>query len=170
VYIKHRAQLCLNMSRLRLYALWKGDLSNTMVHPAMVHVADLFGFLLWQTQNAQFSLGTEEYLRLVAEEALAQLESTEDGRVQNCVATRLQVYCAHAGYHFYARRIDTCREYLSRALAVVNRIGTGTIVNQALGAHFEPDQKENGPHIEARNKEEGAIFHLMHLRTTVQNS
>jgi hypothetical protein len=148
------------MSRLRLYALWMGDLSGTMIHPAMVHAATLFGFLLWQADNAQFSLGTEEYLRLLAQESLAQLEVTDDQHIQNHVATRIQVYCTLAGYHFYARRIDQCREYLQQALHVVNRAGTATILKQALEAKFDSSQTEGGPYLEARNMEEGTSVGL----------
>jgi hypothetical protein len=143
------------MTALRLYALFKGDLSRAFIHPAMVHTANLFGFLLWQVQSTQFSLGTEEYLRLLAEESVALMETEPDETIPNPVASRVQVYCTLAGYHFYGKRVDACREYLSRAAGVIERAGTATLVRQAMEAKFDHSQVEAGPYLEARNAEEG---------------
>jgi hypothetical protein len=144
------------MTGLRFYALWQGDEGGDFIHISLVHAANLFGFHLWQTEAATFCQGTEDHYRALAEESLAALESETHELSLPEVATRIQVYCTHAGYHFYAKKLDSAREYLSRAADVVSRVTTVAIVKAVLEANFEGTEVKTGPCIEARSAEEGA--------------
>lgn len=154
------------MHPLRLYALWQGDESNDFVHIAMVHASNLLGFHLWQNLNSTFSLGTEEYLRALAEESLAMLEETSDAQVPAHVPTRLQVYCTLASYHLYCRRIDISREYLSRAAEVVKKANPEALTASALEAKFDPATVDGSPYMDARNGDEGN-HELMSLKISL---
>jgi hypothetical protein len=143
------------MTGLRFYALWTGDEGGDFIHISMVHAANLFGFHLWQVETATFSQGTENHLRALADESLAALENETHELTLPDVATRIQVYCTHAGYHFYTHKLDAAREYLSRAADVVARVTTAAIVKAVLEAKFGDIELHTGPFLEARGAEEG---------------
>jgi hypothetical protein len=161
------------MTGLRFYALWQGDEGGDLIHISLVHAANLFGFHLWQTEATTFCQGTEDHFRALAEESLVALENETHELTLPEVATRIQVYCIHAGYHFYAKKLDAAREYLSRAADVVSRVTTVAIVKAVLEANFGDTEVKTGPFLEARSAEEGTrgsrgISSITHSQTTAE--
>ncbi|KAK0468433.1 uncharacterized protein EV420DRAFT_1504407 [Desarmillaria tabescens] len=58
IFFSYRAQLGVCLSDEKLFAVSRGDVSNTVVHPVMVHVAQLWGALV-QEESSYFRTITE---------------------------------------------------------------------------------------------------------------
>jgi hypothetical protein len=141
----------------RVLALLAGDMSGSLIHPALVHVAHLSGFAIWQERHACFSLGTEEYLRQVAEDALASLELEGDHADNFC--PRIHMYTTLAGYHLQGRRIEPYQSYLHLATDLINRVDVTTMFDEFLAAGYPTSRTDTGPHVQAVSPLEGIVDH-----------
>jgi hypothetical protein len=139
---------------MRIWAIYEGDLSGTLVHPALIHVAHLGGFAVWQQEHSRFSCGTEEYLLRLAEDSLADLEKEQD-KSRNWFLTCTYVYTAIAGYHLWCRRVDMYLEYLHRATDLVNNFDVESIIDEFLASEYPISRAETGPYAMTFSTSEG---------------
>jgi hypothetical protein len=157
----------MSLMGMRIIAILQGDTSTTLVHPALIHAIHLCGFVIWQERNARFSVGTEDYLRQIAEDALARLEAEGDRGQLNWLCTRVHVYCAMAGYHLWGRRIQPYLEYLKNAAQVVNTIDVKSIIDNFLATDNSASRSQNGPSVEAHTTAEGPLHEERSQRSLI---
>jgi hypothetical protein len=145
------------MQGLRMYALLSGDSSGEFAHPAMINAAELLGFVMWQEQQGQFSLLTEEYLLHLTNDSLATLEHSlvHDGFDVNKFCSALHVYCVIALYHFLGRRLPSFQDVLKQAVDLVQLVGAEHLVTMLLATPVDPSLLDAGSYSESRNVQEG---------------
>jgi hypothetical protein len=142
-----------------MYALLSGDNSGEFAHPAMINAAELLGFVMWQEQQGQFSLLTEEYLLHLTNESLATLEHSliHDGFDMNKFCSAVHVYCAIALYHFLGRRLPSFRDVLKQAVDLVQLVGAEHLVTMLMATPVDPSLLDAGSYSESRNAQEGTV-------------
>lgn len=62
--------MCVAFTTARTEALLRGDLSGTIIHPVLVSIADLIGFVHWQDATAKYSMACEEKLLSAVQTAM----------------------------------------------------------------------------------------------------
>jgi hypothetical protein len=154
MYLNRAVHCCLSIMNVRVRAIYEGDLSGTLVHPTIIHVAHIGGFLVWQEQHSHFSCGTEAYLLQIAEDALLSLES-EGSQSPNWFFSCIYVYTALASCHMLRRYLDPCLDYLRRATDLVNSVDTKSMIEELLASDYPVSRAETGPYAEAINTPEG---------------
>jgi hypothetical protein len=146
-----------SMEAARMYAIPIGDTSGTFIHPAMITASELLGFVLWQEQQGQFSLMTEEYLLRLTKDSLADLERRrmQQGFNSDTFCTSMQVYCTIALYHFLGRRVPEFREQLRCAFDLVQLVGLEHIITSMMATPLDPSLMDAASYSESRNPQEG---------------
>ena len=99
------------MREAKWKAVKEGDHSGQVVHPALIHLAQLIGGVLWRMHNKTDSLIIHEEVEL--RNALRALDQRPDP------STLLSIDCLLAWYFLYRRQVDEGRSYLVRAYQVV---------------------------------------------------
>jgi hypothetical protein len=88
-----------------------GDVSGRIVHPAIIHVSQLLGSLLWRTQQKTEVLVVSEDVEL--QSLLQALQNTPDP------ATLVMIYTLVSWYFYYQRHLRSGAQYLGEAAKVV---------------------------------------------------
>jgi hypothetical protein len=148
------------MMGMRLLAIHEGDLSGTIVHPALIHAAHVCGFAAWQVQHSRFSCGTEDYLLRLAEDALAGLENERD-KSPNWFFSCIYVYIALGGFHLFRRHLEPYMNYLRRAADLINNSDVQSMIDEFLTSDYPVPHAEMGPYVGAINTAEGAKSQIL---------
>lgn len=115
-FLAHNVQIGVYLRESKWNAIKEGDYSGKAVHPAMLHLAQLIGGVLWRIHNKTDSLIINEDVEL--RNAIGAIESTPPDP-----ATLLSIDCLLAWYHLFKRRVDEGRVYLVKAYQVVVEYG-----------------------------------------------
>ncbi|EKM55428.1 uncharacterized protein PHACADRAFT_161409 [Phanerochaete carnosa HHB-10118-sp] len=111
LFLKHQTQLGFYFRESKLNAIRNGDFSGQVIHPSMVHAAQLLGSLLWRAHTKTDVLVVNEEVEMGA--ILNSLSEPPDS------ATLVVIYCLLAWYTLYLRQIDPGREYMAKAANVL---------------------------------------------------
>ncbi|GJE95122.1 hypothetical protein PsYK624_113030 [Phanerochaete sordida] len=111
LFLKHQIQFGFYLRESKLNAIRSGDFSGRVIHPALVHAAQLLGSLLWRVH-------TKTPVTVINEDV-------EIGAVLNSLGnppdpiTLVIVYGLLAWYNLYLRQVDLGRDYLAKAAQVI---------------------------------------------------
>ncbi|KAG7449352.1 uncharacterized protein BT62DRAFT_929321 [Guyanagaster necrorhizus] len=114
IFFSHRAQLGVCLSDEKLFAVSRGDLSNSVVHPVMVHVAQLWGSLV-QEESSYFRMLTESM------QLQSVLDYLNDSREILPPTTSLQAHGIISLYYFTKGDVFKGREYLLKSAHLLMR-------------------------------------------------
>ncbi|KAK0190869.1 hypothetical protein F5146DRAFT_1046102 [Armillaria mellea] len=114
IFFSHRAQLGVCLSDEKLFAVGRGDVSNAVVHPVMVHVAQLWGALV-QEESSYFRTLTENM------QLQSVLDYLNDAREVLPPATSLQAHGIVSLYYFTKGDLYKGREYLLKSAHLLMR-------------------------------------------------
>lgn len=134
LFLKHQIQLGFYLRESKLNAIQNGDFSGRVVHPSMVHAAQLLGSLLWRAHNKTDVLVINEDVEIGA--VLNSLNDPSDP------ISSVIVYGLLAWYTLYIRQIDLGREYMVKTAHVLtanNMLLTPPHMNDMLALE-EPDE------------------------------
>ncbi|KAK0206628.1 hypothetical protein DFS33DRAFT_1315881 [Desarmillaria ectypa] len=114
IFFSCRAQLGVCLSDEKLFAISRGDVSNTVVHPVMVHVAQLWGALVQEESS---------YFRTITESMQLQsvLDYLNDSREILPPATSIQAHGIISLYYFTKGDLYKGREYLLKSAHLLMR-------------------------------------------------
>ena len=112
--------MCLSLTSPKAQALRRGDLSGALIHPALVPIATLIGFVYWQDNHEHFDSGREDGLLEAAEASLMLLraESTSHDRLLSL----MQAYTLMGLYLFWQSRVALGYDSLHKAAEIVGRL------------------------------------------------
>lgn len=100
----HTAQVGIWLRESKLKAIKEGDYSGKVVHPALIHLAQLIGGVFWLMHSRSDALIINEEIELRnTQRALDHLPDP---------ATMLSIYCLLAWYHLYKRQLEDGRNML----------------------------------------------------------
>ncbi|KAH7887278.1 hypothetical protein F5I97DRAFT_1806245 [Phlebopus sp. FC_14] len=111
LFIAHGLQLGLCLSNRKLDALRAGDLSGAVLQPAMVHIAHLWGHVLWQLKHSVSRPDVELRLCNIAVDALTNTFQPPPSDTM----TWLNAYALMGLYFFRRREICRGREFMLKA-------------------------------------------------------
>ncbi|KAK0491102.1 hypothetical protein IW261DRAFT_64771 [Armillaria novae-zelandiae] len=114
IFFSHRAQLGVCLSDEKLFAVRRGDVSNFVVHPVMVHVAQLWGALVQEESS---------YFRNLTENMQFQnvLDCLNDSQEILPPTTSLQAHGIVSLYYFTKGDLYKGREYLLKSAHLLMR-------------------------------------------------
>ncbi|KAK0453716.1 hypothetical protein EV421DRAFT_1765967 [Armillaria borealis] len=114
IFFSHRAQLGVCLSDEKLFAVRRGDISNAVVHPIMIHVAQLWGALV-QEESSYFRTLTETM------QLQSVLDYLNDSREILPPTTSLQAHGIVSLYYFTKGDLYKGREYLLKSAHLLMR-------------------------------------------------
>ena len=111
-FLAHQVQLGFYLRDAKIQAVLSGDLSGRVVHPAVVHLAQMVGAFLWKVHHQTDVLILSEDIEML--KILNCLEYPPDS------ATLVMVYTVIGEYLLFKRQPDAARMYLVKATQVMS--------------------------------------------------
>ncbi|GJE98520.1 Zn(II)2Cys6 transcription factor domain-containing protein [Phanerochaete sordida] len=134
LFLSHQIQLGFYLRETKRQAVLAGDLSGRIVHPAVIHLAQLVGTYLWTLHHKTDVLVVSEDVELL--KVLSALEYAPEP------ATLIMIYTVLGEYFLYKRQIEAGRPYLVKASKVLSfedlQLSTPSL--DALLVVGEPDE------------------------------
>ncbi|THU99254.1 hypothetical protein K435DRAFT_795039 [Dendrothele bispora CBS 962.96] len=136
IFLKHNLQLGLSLTQAKVDALRVGDLSGQIIHPILVYISHLWGFLFSQVDRTSPSPEETNYLQPILK-ILPTMTSDKD------VLPNIQAHCLTALYFYFKVQISTGRELLLKAIDIVQQQGLAPHVADD-GFNFGENFSRNG--------------------------
>ena len=134
LFLSHQIQLGFYLRDAKVQAVISGDLSGRIVHPALVHLAQLVGAFLWKLHHKTEVLIVSEDMEML--KVLGALEYPPDP------VTLLVIYIVLGEYLYFKRQTEAGRLYLVKASQVMTaqELQLSTPNVHALLSMGEPDE------------------------------
>ncbi|KAJ7272923.1 hypothetical protein C8J57DRAFT_262302 [Mycena rebaudengoi] len=165
LFLQAAPQYGFSLSLKKLDAIAKGDMTGLVVHPVLVHVCHLGGYLLDFLKQSRTSVSFEieeelTYMRLIQGSLNGMFEPAPDPITSILTYTTLTLYFAFQG------RVDRCQEFL----AVASKIALEHDIDLACLGNIYSDEIHHGFSAFPNNDadEMRAVFsHLIYVATAV---
>lgn len=112
LFLSHHLQLGFYLRETKRQAVLAGDFSGRVVHPAVVHLAQLIGAFLWKQHHKTDVLILSEDVELF--NVLSALEYPAEP------STLVMVYIVLGEYLLFKRQIEAGRQYLVKSSKVIS--------------------------------------------------
>ncbi|KAJ3520271.1 hypothetical protein NM688_g9187 [Phlebia brevispora] len=134
MFLAHNVQIGIYLRESKWKAVKEGDFSGEIVHPTMVHLAQLIGGALWRMTHKEGAVIVSEELEL--RNALSALTNPPEP------ATQVSINCLLAWYFLFKRQLEDGRAYLVKAYQIVADFGLqlSPTAADAMTPMSEPDE------------------------------
>lgn len=117
------SQMFIALTSERSNALLHGDLSGLVLHPVLVPIATLIGFVAWQEETTLYDASREDVYFAAADVALELLLQEEGILTVDVLTVQIQAHAWLAFYHFWRSYPPQGFRLLQKAIATSARLG-----------------------------------------------
>lgn len=133
-FLRRCGQMCIALTSVKNAALEYGDLSGRVLHPVLVPIATLIGFVAWQEATAEYDAAREDIYCAAANTALEMLLQQEGVLATELSTVHVQAHGWLSFYYFWRSRLLLGFRHLRKAITAVARLGiTELIFSNSVG-------------------------------------